>query len=110
MRARPRPAPVSRIQWRTGAPRSVSSIGRILDESRARARGFQGAHQVLGRIAGIEGRRDAAAGHDAQVGQVKLQARLGVEGHDVAFGQPQRAQAGGDFFGRRFQPFHEQAT
>ena len=40
-------------------------------------------------------------GQDAQVRQVELQARLGAQGHDVAFGQPQRAQPGGDLLGRQ---------
>ena len=40
-------------------------------------------------------------GHNTQVGQVKLQARLGAQGHDVAFRQPQRAQPGRNLLGRQ---------
>src|ERR1019366_631393 len=80
----PSASPVSRIQCAAGAPR---------------AGGLDGAHQVRGRIVRVHGGGNGAVGEDAEIGQVELETGFGVESDDVAFGDAERAQTGGDFFG-----------
>ena len=54
-----------------------------------------------GRIARVHRGGDGAVGHDAQIGQVELQAGFGIERDDVAFADPERPQAGRDLLGGR---------
>ena len=72
---------------------------RVFHEDGARAGGFDGAHQVRGRIARIHGGGDGAVGDDAQIGQVELQPGFGIERDDVALADAERAQTGGDLLG-----------
>ena len=72
---------------------------RVFHEDGARAGGFNGAHQVGGRVARIHGGGDRAVGDDAQIGQVELEAGLGVQRDDVAFADAERAQTGGNLLG-----------
>ena len=50
-------------------------------------------------ITGVHGGGDGAVGEDAEVGQIELQAGLGIECHNIAFADAERAEPGGDFFG-----------
>ena len=72
---------------------------RVFHKDGARAGGFDGAHQVRGRVARIHGGGDGTVGDDPQIRYVELQPRFGVEGDDVAFTDAERAQAGSDFLG-----------
>ena len=72
---------------------------RVFHKDGARAGGFDGAHQVRGRVARIHGGGDGAVGDYAQIRYVELQPGFRVEGDDVAFTDAERAQAGGDFLG-----------
>src|ERR1039458_2524685 len=124
----PSASPVSRIQCAAGAPRRGWRVFRaskktaralaggrdpvrggraaqglerlrVFDEDGARAGGLDGAHQVRGRIVRVQGGGDRAVGEDAEIGQVELETGFGVESDDVAFGDAERAQTGGNFFG-----------
>ncbi len=81
------------------APQGLQSPG-VFHECRAGAGRFYGAHQVGRRIAGIHGGGDRAVGHDPQVGQVELQARLRIQRHHVALGDAEGVQPGGDLLYR----------
>ena len=59
---------------------------RVFDEDRARVHRFDGADQILGRITGIERRRDRAVCQDAEVGEIELEPRFGIERDYVALG------------------------
>ena len=72
---------------------------RLRQRPRAR-RSSDGAHQVLGRIAGVQGGRDGAVGDHPQIGQVEFQARFRIERHHVALANAQGAQTRGDFLHR----------
>ncbi len=81
------------------APQGLQS-SRVFDECRACPGRFYGAHQVGRRIAGIHGGGDGAVGHDSQVGQVELQARLRIQRHHVAFGDAEGVQPASDLLHR----------
>src|ERR1039457_1875481 len=94
----PSASPVSRIQCAAGAPRRGCGVFWASAQA-ARAGGVDGAHQVRGRIVRVHGGGNGAVGEDAEIGQVELETGFGVESDDVAFGDAERAQTGGDFFG-----------
>src|SRR5471030_3243893 len=98
----PSASPVSRIQRRTGGiEQGLERLG-IFDEDGFGACGFNRANQIFRGVAGVHRGGDGAVGHDAEIGEIELQAGFGIQGDDVAFRQTKGIQAGGDLLHRLF--------
>ena len=96
----PSASPVSRIQCSTGAPRRDRSV---LGSSTNTARAPDAASvftRSVRRIARVHRGGDGPVRDDPEIGQIKFQARLGVERDHVAPADPERPQPGRDLLRR----------